>query len=325
MLGKNKIETYYAIAIRFNLEQKKIIATICETDGNQVFEFIASYEKIIDNEITAKLKKVKSYGFSTSELATLSITYQQTIEKTISSILTENNMSINDIDFVCFENMEIEKNCHIDIASKVQKTFNIPIITNQELDDKSEFLKTLANSKQQVSNIIIDLKDDFDIYKINEKAHFIEKSIGYSIIEYLKMYLNIEHDKLAYMIGQGSADSAIINKASKIESLDILQKELVNLIIFSKISTEDKLKTAFEIIKNELLIKLSQIDKNHTIMLIGNTALVEELNQSIKESFTSVEFLKNQSQRQNTLLNEQMTYLSAKKYSNESNNGVKIS
>jgi hypothetical protein len=96
--------------------------------------------------------------------------------------------------------------------------------------------------------------------------------------------------------------------------------------MLSQITTEDKLKTAFAIIKSLLLKNLAEFDKDTNIVLIGSTSLIEELNQSLKEVFENVYFVKNQSQRQFTLLNEQLAFLGAKKYAVENyNNGVKIS
>tara|TARA_Y100001960_G_scaffold333771_1_gene440876 strand:- start:3383 stop:4360 length:978 start_codon:yes stop_codon:yes gene_type:complete len=325
MLGKSKTDTYYAISARYNFEQRKVVAIICETDGIEKFEFIASYENTVDPEILSLLKKAKGYGFSADEITELKEKYTKTLEKTIKSILAENNIDSNDVDFICLDNLEVAKNCKIDIASSVFKQLNIPVIYDVDLEDKSEFLQVLTNSKSG-ADILINLDEDFEIFKINDTAHLVDKSIGFSSLRYLAVYLNVERDQISYLIAQGTADEALINKLANIEKLEDLQKELINLIVLSKLSTEDKLKTAFMVLNSLLLKNLGQFDMDSKIMLIGNTTLVEELNQNVKSVFENVEFLKNQSQRQDTFTNEHMAHLATKKYALENyNNGVQIS
>lgn len=326
MLKANKTETYYAISIRYEAKNKKIIAIICETDGLKQFEFIASFEKIVDKQITALLKKIKGYEFSAIELSELTESYSNVIIGSIKSILAENNIKSDEIDFICLENLNIAKNCNIDITSIIKNTLNTPTIYNISLEDSTNFLQVLANNKNIETQVIINLDDNFEVYKSNDKAHLIAESIGYSVMRYLSVYLNVEEDKIAFLASQGSADQAILNKLTKIEKIEELQKELINLIVFSPIETKDKLKTAFIVIKSLLLKNLAEFDTNTKIMLIGNTALIEELNQDLKDIFENIEFLKNQSQRQETLINEHMAYLAAKKHGSENyNNGVKLS
>lgn len=326
MLGQNKTDTYYAISARYDKLTKKIITVLAETDGATKFEFVASFDKIVDSEISSLLKKARGYSFAIAEVNQLTASYSQEISLSIKSILTENNIKLTDIDFINIENLALDENFKLDIATPIFQEFNIPVIYNIDLSDNSEFLIQLAKTKNIDKGVLINLDQNFDIYKLNSKAHLVSETLGFSILYYLAMYLNIEQDQLSHLIAQGSIDEGIINKVSKIEKLEDLQKELINLIVFSSISTQDKLKTAFVIIKSLLIKDLAEFDNHSKIVVIGNTTLVEELNQEIKEIFEHVEFLKNQSQRQDTLISEHMLYLAAKKYTVENyNNGVKIS
>lgn len=326
MLGKNKTETYYTISVRYEATSKKIITILCETDGADNFEFIASFDKLIDPQASSLIKKAKGYSFSTTEVEELINFYSADVKQSVNSILTENNIKLTDIDFICLENLTLDDKFKADIASPIFKEFNIPVIYDLDLTDNSKFLKTLANTKNFESGIIINLDQNFDIYKLNSSAHFISETLGFSVLRYLTMYLNIEADKLAHLIAQGQINEGIINSINKESNLESIQKELINLIIFSTISTEDKLRTAFSLIKYLLLKNLAEFDKTTKIMLIGNTGLLEELNQALKDVFENTEFLKNQSQRQDTLINEHMAFIGAKKYTLENyNNGIKLS
>jgi len=326
MLKNKKLETYYVVSSRYDLNQRKIITIISETDGNHVFEFIASFEKIIDLELLSLLKKVKGYSFDTKELATLRIELASEMTQSIKSILTENNMELNHVDCIAIENPELNTDIAVDLATHIQQKLRIPVIFNIDLTDNSEFLKVLAENKKVENGFIINLDENFEIYKLNSTVSYIETSLGYSILRYLALYLNLEQENIAYLISQGEVDESILNKLKSAKTLENLQKELINSIMFSKIKTEDKLKTAFFVIKSLLLKNLAEFDKNSNIMLIGNTGMIEELNQALKEVFENVVFLKNQSQRQYTLLNEQLAYIAAKKHVLENyNNGVKLS
>ncbi|HAG52396.1 MAG TPA: hypothetical protein DCL21_01265 [Alphaproteobacteria bacterium] len=326
MLKNKKLETYYVVSSRYDLNQRKIITIISETDGQHVFEFIASFEKIIDLDLLSLFKKVKGYSFDVKELATLRADLANEMNKSIKSILTENNMESSHIDCIAIENPELNSDISLDLATHIQQQLNIPVIFNINLNNNTEFLKVLAENKQIDSGFIINLDENFDIYKLNSKTSYIESSLGYSILRYLAMYFNLEQDNVAYLISQGEVDEGIINKLKTVETLEILQKDLINSIMFSKIKTEDKLKTAFFVIKSLLLQNLAEFDKNSNIMLIGNTGMIEELNQALKGVFNNVVFLKNQSQRQHTLLNEQLAFTAAKKHVLENyNNGVKLS
>lgn len=326
MLGKSKMQTYYTISSCYNQNEKKLITSLCETDGSDFFEFIASFEQILDQELTSSIKKLKGYSFSAKELAELKDKLTQATCLSIKSILNENNIKQDDIDFICLEHVNIADGFKLNISTHLYNEFNIPVIFNQDLTDQETFLKKLASSKNIEEGLIINLHEDFDIYKLNNNVSKLDTSIGYSVLRYLVLYCNIDDNQISYLISQGEVDQSIINKLKDIDSLELLQKELINLIVFSKISTGDKLKTAFFAIKSLLLKNLAEFDSNTHIMLIGNTSSIELLNQVIKEKFENTTFLKNQSQRQNTLKNEHMAYLGCKKYVIEDyNNGVTLS
>lgn len=326
MLGKKEAQTYYAITTRYDQTSKNIITILAETDGTQEFNFIASFEKTLDAELQSQVKKLTNYSFSAQEITSVVQDFSAEISLTIKSILAENNIPQGDIDFICLENLALGTDFTADIATPVFKALNIPVIYNLDLSDNSEFLQRLALARNIEEGVIINLDQAFDIYKLNSSSHLVAQSMGYNILHYLSMYLNIATDEIAHLIAQGQVDEGIINTVSQIKNIEDLQKELTNLLVFSSISNEDKLKTAFSVVKDLLLANLTQFDKNTQFMLIGNTTLVEELNQALKEVYEEVHFLKDQSQRQNTLINEHMAYLGAKKYMLEDyNNGVKLS
>lgn len=326
MLGKNKSETYYVVSSHYNTVERKLITTLIETNGDEFFDFIASYEKILDNELTAAIKKVKGYSFTATELKDLKQKLAAATIESVNSILTENNLPLSDIDFIGLEHLNIADDFQLNISTLIYDHFKLPVIFNLKLDDKNSFLKLLANNKGVNDGLIIHLDENFDIFKLNNSVSHIDQSMGFSVLRYLALYSNINPDKISYLISQGEVDEAIINKLSTIENLESLQKELINLLVFSKLNTEDKLRTAFFTIKSLLLKNLAEFDNNTPIMLIGNTCTVELINQAIQEKFENIRFLKNQSQRQNSFNCEQLAYLACKKYTVEDyNNGVKLS
>lgn len=326
MLNKKNIDTYYAISTRYDINHKKIITCICETDGQTFFEFIASFEKIVDNDISSLMKKISGYNFTAKELRELTDIFCVDIIQSITSILTENNLTFNDIDFISIENPSLGYGIDADLSKFIYKKLQIPVICNLDISNYSELFKLTAKQKENNESLIINLDENFEFYKVNDKVSYIGSSLGYSTLRYIALYCNINEDEISYMISQGEADSSIIKRLSEVESLEQLQKDLVNQLMLTNLEAKDKIKTAFEIVKPMLLKNLSKFDKDTNIVLIGNTSLVEELNQSLKEIFTNIHFVKNQSQRQNSLVNEQLAFIGAKKYSVENyNNGVKIS
>ncbi|PPR08756.1 MAG: hypothetical protein CFH44_00741 [Proteobacteria bacterium] len=326
MLKKKSLETYYAISSRYDINQKKIITCIAETDGQDFFEFIASFEKIVDTEISSLMKKIKGYNFTASELRDLTDKFSLDIAQTITSILTENNLTFNDVDFICVENPSLGHDLTADISKFLFKKLQIPVICDLNTDNFSDYFKLIVKSKSLKQSLVINLDENFEIYKVNDAVSYLDSTLGYSILRFLSLYCNVSPEQVSYLISQGEVDQAIVNKLLKVDNLEQLQKDLINLIMLSQITTEDKLKTAFAVIKSLLLKNLAEFDKGTNIVLIGSTSLIEELNQSLKEIFENVYFVKNQSQRQLTLLNEQLAFLGAKKYAVENyNNGVKIS
>ena len=326
MLGKNKSETYYAVSSHYNTVERKLVTTLIETNGDEFFDFIASYEKILDNDLTAAIKKVKGYSFTATELYDLKKSLSKATIESVNSILTENNLSLDEIDFIGLEHLTIADDFKLNISTLIYDHFKIPVIFNLTLDSKNEFLKLLANNKGLKEGLIIHLDENFNIYKLNKSVSHIDQSMGFSVLRYLALYSNVNPEKISYLISQGEVDEAIINKLSTIDNLESLQKELINLLVFSKLSIEDKLRTAYFAIKSLLLKNLAEFDNNTPIMLIGNTCTVELINQAVKEKFENIRFLKNQSQRQCSFECEQLAYLACQKYTVEDyNNGVKLS
>lgn len=318
---KQDKQSYYIIASRCDLKLNKIITTLTESNGADNFNFVASFELPIEKTQLSNIKKTTLYNFQTTEFDEIYHYVLTTTLTSIHSILKENMVDLKDIDFVCFEPVRFGMHFELDISKQLHSQLKLPVISHSN-QQNLDFFKALSINNEPVLN----LESTFEIF--NFKNQTVEKIelIGFSLLESIAQYYNIEQNQISINIYKGQINEGILSKLGELDENSDLEKSILQTIIFANITPEDKLKTAFYIIK-QLLHETLQHYKTDSIILIGRNEFLLEVNEDLKELFDMVIFLNNNEQRQNTLLNEQLAFVSATKYAglNNDNNGVKIS